>query len=365
MPTFCRHNRFVERCPICAETLPGSTGTRSHAGRQGSQRSTAASARRERSERGPHGQGAGRGRAQIKVYDDGAKRAQDDGYSCSLVPGIRSSGDAGRLGQEIGFANGRLLALATDPPGLYGEARLLGVQGELELATWICFLAAYLSPLEDEDPFAGIREALALAPTPEAAEDPELRLEEIALGPRTSHQPANGRDTLIAYRRWSEQAGSQVAAFSGDEGWSPERRFERIFERLALPGLARSGRYEVLVTLGRLGIYDLRADSLHLGAQSQRPAGGGAPMSDATILAAKRVFGIGDPLLLERRAHELALACSVPIDTLDQALANWGASERASMGVTAECLDHQARERADLALELNRQPAQSFDSPLP
>ncbi len=24
MPTFCRHNRFIERCPICSKTLPGS-----------------------------------------------------------------------------------------------------------------------------------------------------------------------------------------------------------------------------------------------------------------------------------------------------------------------------------------------------
>ena len=28
MPTFCRHNRFIERCPICSKTLPGSSAGR-------------------------------------------------------------------------------------------------------------------------------------------------------------------------------------------------------------------------------------------------------------------------------------------------------------------------------------------------
>ena len=90
-----------------------------------------------------------------------------------------------------------------------------------------------------------------------------------------------------------------------------------MFERLALPGFARMGRYELLVTLGRLGLYEMRADSLHL-------AGGRAGPEDPTTLAAKRVFAIGDPLFLERRALAFAQELDVPIDALDLALRQLG-----------------------------------------
>ena len=170
-------------------------------------------------------------------------------------------------------------------------------------------MIAYLSPLEGEDPFAGIRMALACAP----GELPNL--DGIPLGPRTSHDPRRGADTLIAYRQWVARGagadaaaqsaptdGSQALAFVGDPAWSPQRRFERVFERLAIAGFARMGRYELLVTLGRLGLYELLPDALHLAGAR------GLSSEDLTTLAAKRVFGIGDPLLLERRAAALAQA---------------------------------------------------------
>ena len=81
------------------------------------------------------------------------------------------------------------------------------------------------------------------------------------LGPRSSHDPARGSDTLRAYRQLVEQ---RAGTLPDDPGWSPSRRFERLFERLALPGFGRMGRYDLLVTLGGLGLYELQADSLHL-----------------------------------------------------------------------------------------------------
>ena len=50
-------------------------------------------------------------------------------------------------------------------------------------------------------------------------------------------------------------------------------------------------------------------------------------------MAAKRVFGIGDPLLLDRRAATLAEAASVPLEALDLALANWASPQRATLGI--------------------------------
>jgi Alpha-glutamyl/putrescinyl thymine pyrophosphorylase clade 3 len=348
MPTFCRHNRFLERCPICSRTLPGSPQS------GGSQRSAGARARtsgettRRRGSRGES----------LRVRRE--SRAEDDGYRSALLSGLRASTDAHSLAQEIAFSSGRLHVLAEEPPGLYGEARRLAAE-DPERATWICFLTAYLSPLEGEDPFAGIRPALAEAPegplSPDgeelaAGELPDLR--ELPLGPRSSHERTRGAETLIAYGQWVRRAGGpgagtagqQAIAFRGDPAWSAQRRFERLFERLALPGFARRARYDLLVTLGRLGVYELRPDSLHLGGAR------GLSADDPTTLAAKRVFGIGDPLLLERRAAALAEAVAVPVETLDLALANWASPERATMGVPPQTSDSGALERAGDALGL-------------
>jgi len=342
MPTFCRHNRFIERCPICSKTLPGrepSTGSSSRAKASTHAHSGGEAPRRRRA----RGEG-------VRVRREG--RAEDDGYRSELVPGLRASADALRLTHEVAFSSGRLLAMAAEPPGLYGEARALAGE-DLERATWTCFLIAYLGPLEDGDPFAGVRLALASPP----GELPDLAA--VPLGPRSSHDPARGAATLLAYHQWvarggrasvSAQASSadatQAAAFTGDPAWSPERRFERVFERLALPGFARMGRYDLLVTLGRLGLYELTPDSLHL-ADAR-----GLSAEDLTTLAAKRVFGIGDPLVLERRARALAQAVAVPIETLDLALANWHAPEPVALGFPRETLDAGAFERAGAALAL-------------
>jgi len=284
----------------------------------------------------------------VRVRREG--RAADDGYRCELVPGLRASADAMRLAEELAFSSGRLLALAADPPGLYGEIRALAAR-DLEQATWASFLTAYLCPLESAppadtpDPFVGIRHALAAPP----GELPDLA--DVPLGPRTSHDPARGAATLLAYRQWvartgGEGANRQEIAFTGDPGWSAQRRFERLFERIALPGFTRAGRYELLVLLGRLGLYELTPDALHLSSTRN------VATEEAATLAAKRVFGIGDPLLLERRAAALAEAVGVPIDALDLALANWLGPERATLGFPADTSDDGAFERAGEALGL-------------
>jgi len=348
MPTFCRHGRFLERCPICSKDLPGkaSSGARAARPKRSTPTVSSSSASARRRARGEP----------IRVLREG--RAEDDGFSSELVPGIRASADAARLAAEIGFAGGRLLAMAVEPPGLYGEART-AASTDLERATWICLLTAYLSPLQDvEDPFAGIRRALAAMPRVDApvAESELSGADAVAVGPRTSHDPGRGGGTLIAYQQWIRRGGggagapgqspaTQSGAFAGDPAWSPARRFERVFERLALPGLGRMGRYDLLVTLGRLGCYEMRPDSLQL-------SGSSGGVGEPTIVAAKRVFGIGDPLLLERRAAALAQAAEVPIETLDLALANWAAPERATLGFPADTDDEGARERTLAALGL-------------
>lgn len=348
--TFCRHNRFIQRCPICRETLPGAKPAQ-----QARPKRRTASGARTRTDKSPRAAGATTGRAaegrdgavagrqrdkELRVHREA--RSEDDGYRCDLVPGLRSSRDARLLVEEIGFSSGRLLTLTAAPPGLYAEARDCE---DIEQATWMCFLCVYLSPLQGSQPFAGIRQALLASWASGRVPD----LTEVPLGPRTSHDSSRGPETITAYRRFAEHSGSQERAFTGEPEWTPQRRFERVFERLALPGFGRSGRYDLLITLGRLGLYDLRADSLHLSTRSS-PASSQA--SDHTLIAAKRIFGIGDPLIIERRALALAQALSMPIEALDLALGNWGAPERATLGFPSSTVDTHAQERAASVLEL-------------
>ncbi len=84
--------------------------------------------------------------------------------------------------------------------------------------------------------------------------------------------------------------------------------------------MSRDARYELLVTLGRLGVYDLHGAILGLG--------GDNPVT----IAAKRALGIGDSLLLERRAEALADGCGLPLEALDLGLFNWGQGTRATVG---------------------------------
>jgi len=343
MPTFCRHNRLIQNCPICAREL--SVELRpvisSSAPRSAQPRPSAPGRRRSQGTGAGGGSAGGRGRStggrggsSGGLLVRRATRGTDDGYRSPLAPGLRSSREAERLADELAFAATRLQVLAEDPPGLYAE--VADPLGDLEERTWLAFLIAYLCPIDADDPFAGI-EAVR---TPWASESaPELA--GAPTGPRSAYDAARASRTLEAYRGWAGRSGSQSAAFTGEPAWTPERRFARAYERLALPALHRDARFDLLVTLGWLGVYELEAGSLALGGDNR------------VTVAAKRGLGIGDPHLLERRAAELAAGCGVPLAALDLGLFNWESGERASLGLGpgAEASpDVQAAARAALGL---------------
>jgi hypothetical protein len=305
-PTFCRHNRFIHNCPICRPPEPA-------AGPAKAKRPARAPSARARSASGGLTRSA---RSAVRVRQ--LTQAADDGYRCDLVPGLKATADAERLASELAFANARLEELGDDPPGLYAD---IVTMDDVEEALWLAFLVAFICPLEDaEDPFSNIRDAHV----PWASG--ELPRLDVAAGPRAAVEPATAERTVLAYRAWAERAGGQLAAFVGEPSWTAERRFDRVFERLSLPGFGRPARYELLVSLGRLDPVDVRPGTLRF-------------TDDATTLAAKRVFGIGDTVLLERRARALADAVELPIEALDLGLSNWGArgpAERATHGSAAE-----------------------------
>jgi hypothetical protein len=324
VPSFCRHNRLIQNCPICSreQSIEPRPLVTSSAPKVGAPR-PAGGAGRGGGTAGPVGNGSragsgarsgGRAGGSLKVRR--LVRGVEDGYHSPLVPGLKSSADADRLAGEIAFGAHRLELLELDPPGLLAE---VAGAGEIEERTWLAFQIAYICPLEEDDPFASIaavRTSWASGALPE--------LEGARTGPRSPHEPERGAATFAAYRAWAERAGSQAQAFTGESSWTPERRFARVFERLALPGLSRDARYELLVLLGRLSVYELRGAELALVGDNE-----------ATV-AAKRALGIGDHMLLERRAAELAEACQVPLESLDLALHNWGTGDRLHLGVSLD-----------------------------
>jgi hypothetical protein len=295
VPTFCRHGRLEANCPICSKKERVAPAART-GGRRPASTSKTSAGRRSPTKAGD-------------LHVRRMARAQDDGYDSWAVPGLRATVEAQRLADEIAFAAARLEELSSDPPGLYAEAATAG--GEEGL--WLAFLIAYLSPVEGDQPFAGIEAARTAWATGELPD-----LESVPLGPRTGHDPARGLATLTAYRARAERAGSQAAALAaGETSLNPQRRFDRAFERLSLPGLRRAPRYEFLVVAGRLGLLDVAPSSLLLGAEP----------TDPTVLSAKRILGIGDAINLQRRASELASEAGVPIAALDLAFLNWSRPE--------------------------------------
>ncbi len=302
MPQFCRHGRFEQNCRICNPPSAAPTPASKRAASSSSSTTRGSSSRR--------------GSSGVVVRK--VARAVEDGYSSELVPGLHASGDARRLASELAFSTARLAELAADPPGLYAEAAMAE---DLEESLWLAFLIAWISPAE-EAPWAGVDAARVPWSSGEVP-----TLDGVPLGRRTTVDRARPERTTAAYRSWAGPAGSQAAALSGDDAWTAERRFARVFERMALPGFGRAGRFELLVSLGRLGLVDVAPDDLQL-----------VDAADGAVIGAKRVFGIGERLLLERRAKELAEAAEVPLDALDLALFNFAQPEsrRATMGSRAE-----------------------------
>jgi len=277
---FCRHNRPTNKCAICSNEQepppikyvtvrkPGTTSSPRGRGAStsgGTAKSTSSRSTKTNTNR---------------LVTRKLTRAADDGYRNPLAPGLKATADAERLAGALTQAVARL-----EPPGPYAFVAEIE---DPEQATWLAFLAA-LAP--------DLREQIETA-QPAWGEDPQL--------------PQSLTKTIDAYKAWVERQGSQDEAFTGEPSWTPERRFDRVFERLNLPGFTRAARFDLLTGLGSAGLYPLEAGQVQF------------VEDDATTLAAKRLLVSGDRMLLERRAKDFAEAAELPIAALDHGLAVWG-----------------------------------------
>ena len=159
MPTFCRHNRLVQNCPICSKeqhvdmrpvVSPGGHTVRPpRAGGPSSSRDLESPCGGDALGLCP---GVGRPHRAPSLPCRPEAR-----FRSGLVPGLRSGADAQRLAEELAFAATRLEVLEAEPPGLYAE--VADASRPIEERSWLAFLIAYLGPLDDEQPFAGIEQA--------------------------------------------------------------------------------------------------------------------------------------------------------------------------------------------------------------
>ncbi len=274
---FCRHNRMTARCPICSKEMEAELRAKAPPRPPGIRRAPAAAPRRAAAAAARPG----------RLVTRRIARAEDDGYRNPLVPGLRATADAERLAAALALAGGAARAAG---PLRRGRDRARPRAGDLARLP-----ARARRPRRARAPGRPSRPPRRASRTGELPE------------PLAEHARA-----IAAYRQWAERAGSQVAGFTGEPDWSPQRRFARVFERLALPGLGRAPRFELLATLGAAGLYELEPDTLQLSVED-----------DATTQAAKRALQSGDKMLLERRARDLAVACELPLVALDRGFALW------------------------------------------
>jgi hypothetical protein len=324
LPTFCRHNHLVQNCSICSREQ--AVEMRPVVSSSAPKVSAAAAPKSAAAGRGAGGRSSATG-ASARLGATGVRngrgvvvkrlaRGAEDGYHSQLVPGLKSSSDAGRLAVELVYAAERLSALEREPCGLWAE---VAGDGPIEERLWLAFLIALIGLGSGEDVLTDVFSAVEAVRVPWGSA-PEL--DAVVAGPRGGFDPARWPQTVAAYCGWAQRAGSQQAAFIGEPAWTPGRRFDRLSERLGtLPGMSRDARFELLTALGALGVCEVEVGRLHLAGENE-----------ATV-AAKRVFGIGDPLLLDRRASALADASGLPLAAFDLGLHNWGTGMRIGGGV--------------------------------
>lgn len=329
---FCRHGRFEDRCAICRGEKAAAAPKAHIPTKKGTE------ARRATSTPRAAAPASSARRGSRTVVTGKLSRNADDGYRSDLLPGVRSSADVQALATELTVAEARLSALGSPDSGPWSAVSAAAEEPAR------AFIYALVIAVASPDAAAGS------AATAQAAID-ALSSDELAVpsaaagsgpvaaildaGPRGPRGADAAGIALAAPAQLAQRSGSLAAAITGDASWSPERRFARVFDRLALKGLPRAVRYDVLVALGRSGVLSLRAGALHLG-------------DDQVTAAAKRIFAVGDVSLLEKRAATLVEVTGVAWDALELAL--WNLSGADATGSGAASRWSTAKPATDLGL---------------
>jgi hypothetical protein len=276
VPTFCRHNRLIDNCSICSKKERVDLSA---------VKDMPDGVKRERRKSAVASKGTTERQAAKGITVRRLARAEDDGYDNELLPGLRATADAERLARELVISAERIEAIPS-------------FSGDVEEVLWREFQHAVIGRSD----VAGSAWAGGDNPGPQEP------------GPRGV---AADRQSALwqRYRAWADTHDGQLAALTAGASGSPESRFDRAYERLSIAGLQRPNRIEFLLTAAASGaLPDIEVWT---------PRFGDAAATDPVLIAAKRIFGIGDPLLLQRRLRVACKAAGVPVSAADRALWNW------------------------------------------
>ena len=306
---FCRHNRLEATCPICSRKPSVGGEASGGVARRPSRPARAPSDKRRRPS-------AGRGASTLSVRR--MARAADDGYEHELLPGLRATEDAARLADELAFAEARLHELRDAPPGLYAE---VAAAEDPEEAAWLAFQIALLSPLEDDDPWAGIAAARTAWATGELPAT--RRRARAARAPRRATVPP--RPTA----RGSAARDPRRPRSPPSRRGRPQRRFDRAYERLSLPGFGRARATSCWCCWAGWASSTCaprrwRSPASRPTRPSRRPSASSASATRCSWAA---------------RASALATEVGVTLEALDLGLRNFGAAtpaDRVTAGATVE-----------------------------
>jgi hypothetical protein len=319
VPTFCRHGRFEASCAICRQEQTKAQP------RAATPRDKGTAARRPTSSTARTSAAPTRSRG---VVTGKLQRAADDGFRSELLPGVRSTADALHLARELTAAEARLSAYATPEAGPW--SLVADLAGEPHRA----FVAALIVSVASPDNAAGSTPTAVAALAAVQAADASLSALDVVggateaqsiltAGPRGPRAHDAAAIALAVPAQLAQRSGGSLEdALAGEAAWSPERRFARLLDRLALRGLPRAARFDLLTALGRSGALPVSADALHLG-------------GDQVTDAAKRLFAVADTALLERRAAALVDATGVTFDALELALWNIAGADAGAGGAAA------------------------------
>ena len=275
---FCRHNRMTAKCPICSKELeaelrakapPRPAGHPPRARRPARPRALRHAARRRRR----HAPARARGRRRLPQ---------------PARP--RPARDRRRRAARRGAADRRRAARAARPVRR-GRDRARPRAGDLARV-----------------PARARRPGRPRAPGRRARRRAALRGRRRCRSCSQEHARA-----IAAYRQWAERAGSQAAGFAGEADWSPQRRFARVFERLALPGLSRATRFELLADARRRRPVRARARLAPARRRGRRHDAGRQAGA-----AVRRQDAARAPRARPRRAPP-----TLPLAALDRGLALW------------------------------------------
>ena len=296
MPSFCRHGRLEANCKICTpEERPAPPRT--------------SAAPRPRAGAPPGRRGAHRRADRPAGWSSGAWPASaDDGYDQRAR--ARPARDAPTpRAWPTSWPSPRpaCAQLRADPPGPLRRGRA----GRRPRGGDVAVPADRLPAAAGGRRAVGVDRRRPRAVGDRRAAGPRRRAAPARAAP---HDPARGgRDVhrLPRVRRPRRLAGRRAGRRAVVDARAALRSRVRASGRCA--ACRARTRYDFLVTLGALGVVDVAPSSLLLGSEA----------ADPTVVAAKRVFGIGDAINLQRRASDLAAAIGVEIAALDLALVNW------------------------------------------